>query len=170
MGISRWKNRLLARLFSAFPRLAERWGRRLERRGDEIPWHPPARPLRQSRLALITTGGVHLRSQAPFDMRDPDGDPSLRAIPIETALAELAITHDYYEHRDAERDLNLVLPIERLAELASRGVLGAVHSPAYSLMGHIDGRHVRTLVEETAPRIASEIAGAGADIALLVPA
>ena len=51
-------------------------------------------------------------------MQDPDGDPTYREIERDTPVEALMITHDYYDHRDADRDINIVFPIQRLAELA----------------------------------------------------
>ena len=123
MSFQRLKNQTLAKLFTAFPMLAANWGKRLSPDGREVPWARPRVSLCKARLALVTTGGVHLRSQAPFDMTDPNGDPSVREVPVATATDELVITHDYYDHRDAEQDLNLVFPVERLTEWADNIVL-----------------------------------------------
>ncbi len=60
------------------------------------------RRLPECRIAVITTGGVHLVDQAPFDMADPHGDPSYRIIPVGTPRSRLTITHNYYDHSDAE--------------------------------------------------------------------
>lgn len=170
MSFTRLKNRFLARIFTSFPSLAERWGRRLDANISVIPWTEPQKPLEEAVLALVTTGGVHLKTQQPFNMADPNGDPTFREIPADTSFDLLTITHDYYDHRDAERDLNLVLPLQRLQELVESGALGVLHTPAYSLMGHIDGPHLKTLQEETAPTIARKLADAKVDYALLVPA
>jgi D-proline reductase (dithiol) PrdB len=166
----RLKNRLLARVFTAFPALAARWGERLRSDEGAIPWAVPRRRLADATVALVTTGGVHLASQSPFVMGDPDGDPSWREIPVATRRDQLIITHDYYDHRDAENDLNLVLPVERFAELVAAGAVGALFDPAIALMGHIDGRHLQTLREGTAPAIAHRLVEGGVDYALLVPA
>ena len=170
MSFTRLKNRFLARIFTSFPSLAERWGRRLDTDITDIPWTEPRKPLKDAVVALMTTGGVHLKAQQPFNMADPNGDPTFREIPSDTPGDLLTITHDYYDHRDAERDLNLVLPLQRLQELVESGALGALHTPAYSLMGHIDGPHLKTLQEETATTIARKLADAKVDYALLVPA
>jgi D-proline reductase (dithiol) PrdB len=164
------KNRLLARLFTAIPSLASRWGKRLAMDAGEIPWAVPRKPLKDAVLALVTTGGVHLQTDPPFNMADPNGDPSFREIPAETAPDALVVTHDYYDHRDADKDLNLVFPMERARELVAAGALRAVHSPAYGLMGHIDGPHLPVLQDKTAPEIARRLAEARVDYALLVPA
>ena len=170
MPLSRLKNQFLARIFTAFPSLAANWGRRLARHPGEIPWAVPRLPLRQATVGLVTTGGVHLRTQKPFDMTDPEGDPSFREVPFDAALQDLQITHDYYDHRDAENDLNLVFPVQRLRELKDRGVVGELHPVGFSLMGHIEGRHLEALQEKTAVEIARKFATAGVDYVLLVPA
>lgn len=170
MQLSRVKNRLLARLFTRFPSLAEGWGKGLSAEKGEIPWAEPEKPLREAVLAIVTTGGIHLKSQEPFDMTDPAGDPSFREVPVDAPRELLAITHDYYDHRDAEKDLNLVFPAGRLAELVAAGALGALHPTAYGFMGHIEGAHLETLRSETAPEVARRLAGGGVDYAILVPA
>ena len=170
MNIFRMKNRILARVITAFPSLAARWGKGLAMHAGEVPWAQALLPLRQAVLALVTTGGVHLTTQVPFDMTDPDGDPSFREVPVDSPRELLRITHDYYDHRDAEADLNLVFPVQRLIEIREAGALGGLHPLAYNLMGHIDGSHLRELQEETAIEIAGRLAVAGVDYVLLVPA
>jgi len=170
MPFTRLKNRLLARVFTALPSLAARWGRGLDSNISDIPWTEPQKPLREAVMALVTTGGVHLKTQLPFNMDDHNGDPSFREIPADTSADLLTITHDYYDHRDADKDLNLVFPLQRLQELVKSAALGALHTPVYSLMGHIDGPHLNILQEETAPTIARKLADAKVDYALLVPA
>jgi D-proline reductase (dithiol) PrdB len=167
---SRLKNQILARIFTAFPSLAARWGKGLVKHTGEVPWVEPRLALRKAVVAVVTTGGVHLKTQQPFDMSDSEGDASFREVPVDAPRDALTITHDYYDHRDAEVDLNLVLPMERLQEMKQAGVLGGLHSLAYSLMGHIDGPHLRVLQEQTGPEIARKLAKAGVDYALLVPA
>lgn len=168
-GIS-LKNKLFARIFTAFPALAAAWGRRLIANPDPIPWATPQVALAQARVALVTTGGVHLLDQPPFVMTDQDGDPSFREVPISSLRHQLTITHDYYDHRDAENDLNLVFPAELLQEIAGQGGIGSIHEIAYSLMGHIGGLHLPTLTDQTAPEIAQRLFAAKVDYALLVPA
>lgn len=170
MQLERWKNKLLARVFTAFPSLAAQWGKRLEMHEGEIPWAKPEKPLREAVLALVTTGGVHLTSQPPFNMTDPKGDPTFREVPVDTPRGLLTITHDYYDHRDAEKDLNLVFPVDRLKEMVDAGALGKLHPQTYSFMGHIDGPHLRTLQEKSGPEVARKLADAKVDYALLVPA
>ncbi len=165
----------LARLggwaFTHVPGLRLLWARTtesvLEQQG--VPWARIRAPLPKCRMAVITTGGVHLVDQAPFDMRDPQGDPSYRIIPGGTPRERLMITHNYYDHRDAEQDLDILFPIERLASLVDRGVLGSL-ADAYSFMGHIEGEHLATLTGQTAPEVAARLKQQRVDAVLLTPA
>jgi hypothetical protein len=43
----------------------------------EIPWAPLRKPLSECTVALVSTGGVHLRSDRPFNL---NGDPTFRVI------------------------------------------------------------------------------------------
>jgi D-proline reductase (dithiol) PrdB len=162
--------RLIGQLFSRVPLLARRWGRRFDAlRFEETPLVPLRTPLARCRLALITTGGVHLRDQQPFDMADPRGDASYRAIPAGTPLEQLTITHDYYNHSDAERDMNILLPIDLVRRLVNAGAIGALGT-CYGFMGHIEPPHVETLLRVTAPQVAGKLKQERVDAVLLTPA
>ncbi|MBW2308491.1 MAG: hypothetical protein JRG73_16315 [Deltaproteobacteria bacterium] len=71
------------------------------------PWIPADVETRELRLAMVTTGGVHLKTQTPFNMNDRNGDPSFRVIPRDVRKEALMITHNYYDHSDTDRDPNL---------------------------------------------------------------
>jgi D-proline reductase (dithiol) PrdB len=164
-------NRLAVQLFRRLPWLGALWARR--RRfveSESVPWAPMARPVREAVVALVTTAGVHLRADPAFDMTDPAGDPSFRVIPVEAPRAEVTITHKYYDHSAADRDLNVVLPVDRLREVAAAGLVGGVAPRVYSFMGHVDGPHVRTLMATTAPEVARRLRADGAEAVVLTPA
>lgn len=169
---SRIKNRLIAKVITRFPRLAQRFidDYKPWESDEEIPWCRPAKPLQQCKLAVVTTSGVHHRGQKPFDMRDRDGDPTFRAIAAATIATDYQITHDYYDHSDAEKDLNIILPLDRLRELQQEGVIGVLAETHYSFMGHIDGRHIATLVGSTARQVAQKLKQDQVDVVLLTPA
>lgn len=166
--------------FFAIPAVAQWWAKRFVGKGSggkgtgeadgAIPFARLSRPLAQCRAALITTGGVHLRDQQPFDMRDESGDASLRVIPGNIAAEQLTITHDYYNHTSADRDMNMIFPLNHLRDLAERGVIGSVAPRHFGLMGHIEGRHLTELKTETAPQIAAALRDDAVDFALLTPA
>ena len=164
-------NRVAVQLFRRVPWLGERWARRHRFvESSTIPWASLRAPLTRGALALVTTAGVHLRDDRPFDMRDPDGDPSFRTIPCGAPASALTITHKYYDHSAADRDINVVLPVERVRELVAERRIGALAPRIYSLMGHVDGAHLRTLTDGTAPAIAERLIADGADAVFLTPA
>lgn len=132
---------------------------------DPPAWTPITRPLAETRVALIASGGVHRVDQEPFHFRD---DTSHREIPIETPAAELRVAHFGYDIGDAARDPGCVLPLAALRELVADGVVGSVVDPALSFMGGIySARRVR---EELAPRFRDFVLRQRADLAYLVPA
>ncbi len=171
MGIRRRKDRILAKLFTRMPALVHRWAKSHEFVVNvDTPWTPLSKTLKQCRVALVTTAGVHLRSQPPYDMEDKEGDPSFREIPSNTSVSDLMITHDYYDHGDADLDINIVLPVQRLRELAAERIIAAIAPRHFSFMGHIIGRHVATLVTRTGPAVAALLKRDGADVVFLTPA
>ncbi len=164
-------NAAAVQLFKRLPWLGEQWARRHRFvEATAVPWARVTRPVKASRVALVTTAGVHLESDPAFDMSDPEGDPSFREIPSDIDPRRLTITHKYYDHAAADRDINVVLPLGRLRELADEGQVGAVAPRAYSFMGHIDGRHLATLMDETAPAVADRLGADGAEAVFLTPA
>ena len=134
------------------------------------PWTPLQKPTKESQLCLITSGGLHLNTDPPFDTSDCNGDPTLRTIPLNSDQNKWKITHNYYDHSDAERDWNLIFPLERLCELRNFGKIGALANNHYSLMGHITGPHLPTLLHQTARELADRLRDEHTDLALLVPA
>ncbi len=118
---------------------------------------------------MLTAAGVHVRTDPGFDMTNPAGDASYRVIPGDVAASDLAITHDYYDHRAADRDINCVFPIERLREMVGRGELGALAPRHVGMMGHLRGAERRRLVQRTAPDIAALFREDGVAVVLATP-
>lgn len=168
--------RISNRLY-AIPTVAQWWAKLAARRAEDwndpgggIPFARLKKPLAECRAALVTTAGVHLTDQAPFDMDEPDGDAGYRSIPANTPREMLTITHKYYDHRDADADLNVVFPLEHLRDLVQRGVLASLARVHFGFMGHIDGPLVGVLSKRTAPEAAAKLRADGVDFALLTPA
>jgi D-proline reductase (dithiol) PrdB len=162
--------RLVGALYSRIPFLARGWGKRFDAlQFNDVPFAPMQVPLNRARLALITTGGVHLIDQLPFDMADPRGDATFRVVPADTPRERITITHDYYDHSDAEKDLNILFPIDMLRRLVQVGCVGSL-ATSYGFMGHIEPPHVETLILKTAPQVAGMLKQERVDAVLLTPA
>jgi hypothetical protein len=133
---------------------------------DDVPWSPLQRPIQEATVALVTTSGVHLRDDKPFDL--DGGDSSFRVIPRSANAGDLAISHRAYDRTDALRDINLVFPLQRLRELEVEGVIGRVAERHYTF-GLVEVGHAAELI---AP--GREVGGLlkrdRIDLALFVPA
>jgi D-proline reductase (dithiol) PrdB len=128
------------------------------------PFVRPKKPLDECRLALVTTGGVHLPDQLRFDIDDPSGDCSYREIPA--GAADLTWTHAYYRP-DEGTDLDSVFSLWTLRELEREGVVGKLGPRHFSFMGAI--HDPEPLVRETAPEVAGKLAEDGVEAVLLTP-
>jgi D-proline reductase (dithiol) PrdB len=139
------------------------------RRIDPVPWAPLQKPLRESRLALVSSAGLVLPGQEPFDESIRGGDYSLREIPSDTDISTLIDTHrsDLYDHAGLRQDPNLAFPLDRLRELVQKGRIDSLNHRQLSYMGSITapGR----LIKKTAPQDVRRLVEDGVDAALLVP-
>ena len=129
-----------------------------------IPFVRPKRPLPESRISLVTTGGVHLPHQPRFDIDDPAGDCSYREIP--TDAEALTWTHAYHRP-DEGSDLDAVFPLWTMRGLVSAGEVGALNHRHFSFMGAI--YETGPLRQRTAPEVAGKLVEDGVDAVLLTP-
>ncbi len=130
----------------------------------DLPFVRPRKPLSACRLALVTTGGVHLPEDARFDIDDPSGDCSYREVPADAET--LTWTHAYYRPGEAS-DLDSVFPLWTLRRLVAEGVIGEFNRRHFSFMGAI--HDPGPLVEATAPEVARKLVEDGVDAVLLTP-
>ena len=131
-----------------------------------MPFTPFEGELGGATVALVTAGGVHRRDQPPFNIADELGDLTFRVIAGDAATADLMVTHHHYDHTDADRDVNVQFPLDRLRELATAGVIGGVARAHVGFMGYTT--QLRKMYEETAPAIAELIEReSGADVVVL---
>jgi len=154
-------------------KIIKAWVDREGREPRPIPWAPMARPLADCTVALIATAGVARRGDAPFDeereRRNPWwGDPTYRTIPQGATENEVELHHLHIDRRFGREDLDVVLPMRRLGELAAEGVVGRPADAHYSIMGY--QLRPEVLETETAPAIARELKARGVHAAALVPA
>jgi D-proline reductase (dithiol) PrdB len=140
------KDKLLASLFTKSPGLVNLWAKQADIvTNTSTPWATPASDILNGPISLVTTAGVHLIGQPPFDMDDPEGDASFRDIS------------------------SSVFPVELLKELAAEGFIGKIARRHFSFMGHILGSRLERLIGGTAPAVAAEMKQDGIRAALLTP-
>jgi D-proline reductase (dithiol) PrdB len=137
-----------------------------------IPWTPLDKPLEDCTVALISTGGIALETDQPFD-QDAErqnpwwGDPTYRVIPRTATAKDIRVYHQHINPAFAEEDLSCILPLERLLELETSGEIGRAAPSHYSFMGYT--LQPEALVEETAPTIIRQLEEEVVDVVVLVP-
>ena len=99
---------------------------------DQRRWVKPP-PLARCRIALVTTAGLHRKGDRPFGQSATD----YRIIPRDTPAADLIMSHQSvnFDRTGFQEDHNVVLPIDRLNELAAKKIIGSVAAYHYSFMG-----------------------------------
>ncbi len=137
-----------------------------------IPWTPLSKPLSECTVALLSSAGISLKSDKPFNQqgeRDNPwwGDPSYRILPDNVTARDIGIYHLHINPQFGLQDLNCLLPIDRLKELASEGMMGRVAPHHYSMMGYILDPEV--LLHETTPAIIQNLQKDKVDVVALLP-
>lgn len=132
------------------------------------PLHRLAKPVTACRVTMLTSGGISLCSMPAFDPMARN-DHRLDAIRSDAASSDFQIHDAYYDHHDADTDLNCQFPIDRLRELASSGEIGSLAPRFWSgFMGRIYNR--TKVLEESAPAFVAELSKDEVDLLIAVPA
>jgi len=131
---------------------------------DSAPFTRLCKPLSESRLALVTTAGIHVRGETPFT----GGDQSFRALPADTAPADIVQSHASigFDRTAFQRDINVVFPVDRVREFVARGEIGSLSQTYFSFMGAQRPPYDR-LLQETGPEVARRLLGEGVEVVFL---
>jgi D-proline reductase (dithiol) PrdB len=155
-------------------KLVQSWTELEAERGShaKIPWAPLSRPLAHSTVALISSAGLALKTDRPFDQEGERqnpwwGDPSYRILPRRATSQDVALYHLHIHPRVVERDLNTLLPLQRLLELEDDGEIGRSAAHHYSFMGYI--LQPQVLLEESTPAMIEHMRGDGVNVVILIP-
>jgi len=137
-----------------------------------VDWSPGARLvklLREAKLALVSTAGLHLPEQPAFDPATKGGDASFRELANNVEIEQLRIAHrsSTFDQTGALQDRNLVFPLDRFRELVGRREVGSLNHRHFSFMGSITAPE--RLIRETAPQVAAELREDEVDAVFLVP-
>jgi len=120
-------------------------------------------PLRQRRVAIVTTSGLHVHGDRPFQM----GSADYRVIPGGTPADRLRMSHTSvnFDRSGFQEDVNVVFPLDRLREVAAQGGIGSISDFHYSFMG---AAPIRSL-EPNARKLAGLLKRDRVDAVLLTP-
>ena len=138
-----------------------------------IPWSPVGKPVKELAFSLMTSAGISLKSDPPFDMDREKreavwGDPTHREIPRTATEKDIVVNHLHINTKYIQEDMNVMLPLRRFEEFEREGIIGRLVQTSYSFYGfQLDPR---ILLEETMPKVASKMKEEGTEAVLLTPA
>jgi D-proline reductase (dithiol) PrdB len=132
------------------------------------PFVPARRALPMLNLALISSAGAYIDGTEPFDVNAPDGDFNFREIPVEVEAPDLRFAARGYDPAAVNQDINSLLPVERLFEFESNGIIGQLNSVFWSFCGFIPD--AARMADEMLPRLIERIRRYEVQAALLIPA
>lgn len=130
---------------------------------EPAPWITP-KPLSDSTVAIVSTAGLHRRSDPPFTV----GATDYRLIPGDVDFGDCVLSHisSNFDRSAFQQDPNISFPLDRLREMANAGEIGSVASWHYSFMGAQPNHDALAPAGEEVGRL---LAADGVDVALLVP-
>ena len=138
-----------------------------------IPWTPLAKPLSECTVALLSSAGIALKDDQPFDQEGERqnpwwGDPTYRVLPKTATEKDVRLYHLHIDPSYVEQDLNCLFPLQRLQEMENSGRIGRMSERHYSIMGYI--LNPERLLWETVPALIRNLKEDMADVVVLVPA
>lgn len=106
-------------------------------------------PLKERRVAIVTTSGLHCRNDRPFSI---DPNDFYRVIPGTVEANDLVMSHvaASFDRSGFQRDWNVVFPLDRLRELVDDGVIGSLADYHYSISSAHQGTDFETPMKEVA--------------------
>lgn len=127
-----------------------------------LPW-VTAKPLAESRIAILSSAALIKRGDAPF----MPGTAELRELPASVPSGDILISHVSinFDRQGFQRDINTIYPIDRLRELAAEGIIGGVSDTHFTVMGSTDPK----LMEEAADSIVARTRRDRIDAILMSP-
>jgi len=132
------------------------------------PFTAARRALPMLNLALISSAGAYIDGTRAFDPSSSTGDLSFREIPVEVEASDLRFAARGYDFAAVQQDVNAQLPIARLLEFESNGIIGQLNPVFWSFSGFIPD--AAKFVDELAPKLVERLLRYEVQAALLVPA
>ncbi|MGI2326805.1 glycine/sarcosine/betaine reductase selenoprotein B family protein [Planococcus sp. YIM B11945] len=164
---TRIKSKLSRTFSSNFPEAYKKFTMSHMKENQDIPATHLTKPLNECKVALLSTAGVHLKTDAPFDVDNPAGDHTFRLIPGSTKEDELTVTHIYIDTKYAKADPSIVFPLGHLRLLAKNGTIESLADTNIGLNGGI--LDTALAEKESIPQVVNLLRNEAVDLALLVP-
>ena len=138
-----------------------------------IPWVPLRKPISELTFSLMTSAGISLKSDLPFDMererREPSwGDPTYREIPRNSSEKDIDVNHLHVNTSFIKEDMNVVFPLQWFRRFEEEGIIGRLAPTCYSFYGYQPDP--RELIEKTMPIVAARMREEGVEAVFFTPA
>ena len=137
-------------------------------KNKRAPFSPARRALPMLNLAVISSAGAYIDGTAPFDVNASDGDMSFREIPSQIEAEDLKFAGRGYDPAAVQSDANALLPLERLFEFESNGIIGQLSPVFWSFNGFIPD--AASMIEKLVTPLVERIKRYQVQAALLIPA
>ena len=130
---------------------------------EPAAWLSP-KPLTEATVAIVSTAGLHRRSDPPFSL----GAVDYRLIPGDVDFADVVVSHisSNFDRSAFQQDANIWFPLDRLREMAEDGEIGGVSRWHYSFMGAQPNHEA---LQATGEEVGRLLAADEVDVALMVP-
>lgn len=118
---------------------------------EQSAWNEPV-PARERRISIVSSAAVSRRGEKPFSWLARD----YRAIGRNDR--DLVMTHVAVEYdRTAwQQDVNAIIPLDRLEEMAAGGEIGSVAEEHYAFMGAANPADMLPAAHEVAERMRAD--------------
>ena len=130
---------------------------------EPAAWITP-KPLSEATIAIVSTAGLHRRSDTPFIV----GAVDYRLLPGDVDFADVVVSHisTNFDRSAFQQDPNIWFPLDRLREMAADDEIGGVSQWHYSFMGAQPNHQALAAAGE---EVGHMLAKDGVDVALMVP-
>ena len=127
---------------------------------DNLSWTQP-KEAKSRRVSIVSTAAISKRGDKPFSWLANNHRV------IDKNNLDLVMTHVAveYDRTGWQQDLNTILPIDRLEEMAREGEIGSVSNEHYSFIGSSDPMKMERSAKEVAERMKMD----AVDTVFLVP-
>ena len=127
-------------------------------------WTVPP-PLREARVAIVTTAGLRNDGVTMWSNQDQ----GFTVLPHGEKQLTLSHRSQNFDRSGFNADVNVVLPMDRLDEMAAEGIIGSAASQHISFMGAQGDHTLATMRLDTGPAAAQILKDDDVDVVLLTP-
>ena len=130
----------------------------------EDPAFTLAKPLNECRVAVVTSAALHHPEDEGFEAQDV----SFRTLDANRRDVQLGHWSPNFDRSGFAEDINVVWPIDRLTELAERGVIGSVAAQHLAFAGNQD-ETMTSIRLDSGPQAARLLKDDEVDLVILTP-